>query len=228
MNKEVNKMKYINKTLHKYLAILSLTIVLSACGSTIMDFNTSLEVQKNSQINEVIGHVAVSKEKYGTEPAYYPIAYEEDRLKAEFRVSNIGFKIVITNKTEQPITMLWSEATIASDENNIAVPLLTSPLVREQIYNKKINDKWRGHYQLNDQTIPPSLRRGITVKPDYSEVFSSWKVFGLYGKDISNYEHDKFNGKQLILTVPVIDNKTRVEYTFSLTVIASESRTSYY
>ena len=89
-------MKYINKTLHKYLVIPSLTIFLSACGSTIMDFNTSLEVQKNSQVNEDIGHVAISNEKIGTEPAYYPVAYEEDKLKAEFLLSNIGFKILIT------------------------------------------------------------------------------------------------------------------------------------
>jgi hypothetical protein len=221
-------MKAFNKKIKIRLAILSLSIALSACGSSVMDFNTSLAVDKNSQVHELIGHVEVSKEKIGTAPAYHPIAYEEDRLKAEFLVSSIGFKILITNKTEQPITMLWSEATIASDENNIAVPLLTSPLVKAQIYNKKINDKWRGHYQLNDQTIEPNLRRGINVKPDYSEVFSTWGAFNISGKDFSEFASDAFKDKKLILTVPVIDNNTRVEYIFSLTVIESKSRTSYY
>lgn len=217
-----------HKVLKRCLVILSVSTALTACGSKVIDFKTSLDVQKTSPVDEPVGRIYVATEKSSTMNPFYPITYEEDKLKAKFIVDSITLRIGITNKTEQPITVLWSEAMIASDENNISVPLLTAPRVKNSIYNRKINDKWGGHYQLNDQTIAPQLKRSITMKPDYTEVFSSWGVFSFSDNDFSLYTKDSFRNKQLILTVPIINNKTRVLYRFTLTVIESKVRTSYY
>jgi hypothetical protein len=221
-------MKNMNKVLKRCVVILSFSMALTACGSEVIDFKTSLDVQKTSPVDEPVGRIYVATEKFGTTNPFYPITYEEDKLKAEFMVSSIKFRISITNKTDQPITVLWSEAMIASDENNISVPLLTAPRVKNDIYNRKINDKRGGHYQLNDQSIEPQLIGGISVKPDYTEVFSSWGVFDFSDNDFSLYTKDSFRNKKLILTVPIINNKTRVSYRFTLTVIESKVRTSYY
>ncbi|MEW6990353.1 hypothetical protein AADZ91_06625 [Colwelliaceae bacterium 6441] len=221
-------MQNMHKVLKRCLVILSVSTALTACGSKVIDFKTSLDVQKTSPVDEPVGRIYVATEKSSTMNPFYPITYEEDKLKAKFIVDSITLRIGITNKTEQPITVLWSEAMIASDENNISVPLLTAPRVKNSIYNRKINDKWGGHYQLNDQTIAPQLKRSITMKPDYTEVFSSWGVFSFSDNDFSLYTKDSFRNKQLILTVPIINNKTRVLYRFTLTVIESKVRTSYY
>lgn len=213
------------RSFSKFTVYLVFILLASGCGSTVIDYKLSLDVQKNEASISSKDKIYRDIKKAAPSYAYFPIVYENKNIRLRFNTNNLYLFVFFENKSNSQLKVLWAKAKIFSDENANGVPLIAR-LTRPDIRAKHTG--YKDYYVMKEQIVEPNSKGATRFKPDYRQIFKSDLIFGSSIKDKPVYLASQFKDKELSIYLPIIEEGVETTYLFKLKVLDAKARTSYY
>ena len=192
-------------------------LVLSGCGSTIVDYRVELTVDQPGEIAYVDGP--------GTENPFPDAVFIGETLRFQVEVSSLMMRFIIDNRSSEPVVLDWSRATIATNHRPDPVALRA----RLVAVGDEIAGFGRGVEPgtVMRLAIGGGARGFASFQPNFTGLFPGDRVFGLRLAGKREIQDAGF-GNRILLQVPIVSAGHETLYMLEFVARDARARVSYY
>lgn len=216
-----------------FLIVIALSMLLSGCASTLVDFRVRLDVSyldaDGSTVNTkptAIVEVPLDTSRLG---AFPDTEYRDRLLSWVMTVDSTTIAVNrISNQSGQPLTLRWDEAHISSSQHAGDTQLLSyHSIVGGQLGGPRrfvpgTDDRLHALAPLH---LAPGQVSRVAFGARYDKLFDSGRLFGVRYESGSTHLQEAGIGEWLLIKLPVEHGEDRYLMHIKLTALDAEART---